>query len=225
MVRLVPEQPTFTTASEQEVWARLRDGLGPEDVLLANLRLTDETKDHEADLVVLMPGVGVLVLEVKGGSVWHDEEGWWQRGRGQDRPIDPVQQVRTTKYALRTYAARDARWNNRNHVAWGHGVVTPYSDFPTDFATTDCPRWSLHDRHDQGDLAARVRENARRAQQGKPPPTFDDIEVIAEILAGRMRTSYDVNADSDERAAEADRLTPSGLRGHVPRVRQAVGRS
>jgi hypothetical protein len=47
MVRLVPEQPTFTTASEQEVWSGLRDGLGPDDVLLANLRLTDETKDHE----------------------------------------------------------------------------------------------------------------------------------------------------------------------------------
>ena len=207
MVRLVPEQPTFTTASEQEVWERLRDGLGPDDVLLANLRLTDEAKDHEADLVVLMPEVGVLVLEVKGGSVWHDEDGWWQKGRGRDRPLDPVEQVRTTKYALRTYAARDPRWNNRNHVAWGHGVVTPYSDFPTDFATTDCPRWSLHDRHDQDDLAARVRENARRAQQGKPPPTYDDVEAIAEILAGRMRTSYDVNADSDERAAEADRLT------------------
>ena len=101
MVRLVPEQPTFSTASEREVWERLRDGFGPDDVLLANLRLTDETKDHEADLVVLMPEVGVLVLEVKGSSVWHDEDGWWQTVRGQDKQIDPVEQVRTTKYALR----------------------------------------------------------------------------------------------------------------------------
>jgi nuclease-like protein len=207
MVRCIPERPTFTTSSEQEVWERLRAGLGADDVLLANLRLTDEDKDHEADLVVLMPGAGVLVLEVKGGSVWHDEDGWWQAARGRSRSIDPVAQVRTTKYALRTYVARDPRWNNRNHVAWGHGVVTPYSAFPADFATTDCPRWSLHDRGDQADLAGRVRENARRAQQGKPAPTYDDVEAIVDVLAGRLRTSYDVNADAADRAAEADRLT------------------
>jgi hypothetical protein len=207
MVRCIPELPTFTTPSEAEVWQRLRDGLGPDDVLIAGLRLTDETKDHEADLVVLMPEIGVLVLEVKGSSVFHDEDGWWQTARGKRRQIDPVEQVRTTKYAVRGYAAHDKRWNNRNHVAWGHGIVVPYSEFPADFATTDCPRWSLHDRADQADLATRVRENARRSQQGKPPPTYDDVELLAQVLAGRMPTSYDVNADSDDRAAEADRLT------------------
>src|SRR5690606_40736917 len=62
--------------SEQDVWTRLRDGLGEDDVLIANLRLTDETKDHEADLVVLMPEVGIVVIEVKGGSVWHDGRSW-----------------------------------------------------------------------------------------------------------------------------------------------------
>ena len=51
-------------------------------MLLANLRLTDGDKDHEADLVVLMPDVGILVVEVKGGSVTvkpDDAEGhrWW----------------------------------------------------------------------------------------------------------------------------------------------------
>ena len=66
MPRLIPESPTFTTASEREVWERLRDSLGADDVLLANLRLTDADKDVEADLVVLMPEVGILVLEVKG---------------------------------------------------------------------------------------------------------------------------------------------------------------
>ena len=42
----------------------------PDDwTILANLRLTDEKKDWEFDLVVLMPDVGVVVAEVKGGSV------------------------------------------------------------------------------------------------------------------------------------------------------------
>jgi hypothetical protein len=207
MPRLIPEQPTFTTPSEQEVWQLLKDGLGEDDVLLANRRLTDETKDHEADLIVLMPDVGIVVVEVKGGSVWYDEEGWkQQRGRREGR-IDPVDQVRTTKYAFRTYVAADKRWNNRNHVAWGHAVVTPFSDFPADFATPDCPRWSLHDRGDQADLVARLRQNAVFARQGKPAPTRDEVDLIVDILAGRLPTAYDVNAEAEERAASADRLT------------------
>ena len=58
--RLIPEDPRFTTDSERAVWARLRDTLRDEDTLIANYRLTDSTKDHEADLVVLMPGYGIV---------------------------------------------------------------------------------------------------------------------------------------------------------------------
>src|SRR6478735_2668011 len=207
MVRLIPEAPTFTTSSEQEVWQRLKEGLGADDVLLANFRLTDEDKDHEADLIVLMPEIGIVVVEVKGGSVWHDDDGWWQSRRGQNVQIDPVMQVRTTKYAVRDYVGRDPRWQRRNHVAWGHAVVTPYSVFDANAEAPDCPRWSLHDRGDQADLVERLVLNAKRSWQGKLAPTHDEIDLIVDILAGRRHTSYDVNAEAAERAAEADRLT------------------
>ena len=205
--RLIPEDPRFTTTSEREVWTRLRDGLGDEDVLIANLRLTDDAKDHEADLVVLMPGAGVVVIEVKGSSVWHDEGGWFIRRGGRDVPIDPIDQVRTTKYAVRAYVSHDPRWLSRNHVAWTHALVVPYSTFDASFAAPDCPRWMLHDRDDQPDLVERLIENARRGEHGRTPPTADEVDLIAEILTGRLHTSYDVNAESDERAATADRLT------------------
>ncbi|MEU4603472.1 NERD domain-containing protein [Kribbella sp. NPDC023972] len=205
MVILVPEQPTFTTASEREVWERLRDGLGQDYVLMANLRLTDEVKDHEADLVVLMPDIGVLVLEVKGGSVWYDS-GWWIRRHGRATTIRPVDQARDAKYALRRYVEKDPRWS-RGRVAWAHGVVTPFSDFGHDFEVPELPRWALHDRADQGILAERVRDNGWGLAHGQRPPTYDDVVAIVDILAGRMPTSYDVNAESDERASTADRLT------------------
>nr|WP_179519433.1 NERD domain-containing protein [Nocardioides perillae] len=204
----MPEQPTFTTDSEREVWERLRDGLGDDDVLIAGLRLTDVDKDHEADLVVLMPDFGVLVIEVKGSSVWFDDGGWWQQRGGKARSIDPVTQVRTTKYAVRDYVARDPRWQRANHVSWGHMLALPYSEVADDFDAPDCPRWAVLDRHDQVDLAERLRAMAPRTWQGKPPPTAEQVEVIAEILHGRPSgTAYDVNAESDERAAAADRLT------------------
>jgi hypothetical protein len=207
MVQLVPDEPRFANTTEQLVWERLRDGLGAADVLLANVRLTDEDKDHEADLVVLMPDIGIVVIEVKGGSVWHDGESWKQGTSRRSKRIDPVSQARGVKYAIRDYVAADPRWGRRNHVAWGHAVVTPSSDFPQEFATPDCPRWSLHDRGDQADLVDRIRVNATRARQGKQPPTVAEVELVLEVLAGRMPTSYDVNADSDERSSVADRLT------------------
>lgn len=205
MVTLVPVDPTFATASEQLVWETLRDGLGPDDVLIANLRLTDESKDHEADIVVLMPEVGCVVLEVKGGSVWYDD-GWWIRRNRRDTRIRPVDQARGSKYALRSYVERDARWGSRGRSAWAHGVVTPYSTFP-DEDHPDLPRWALHDQGDMATLAERVRDGTWGLRHDQRVPTYDDVSAIVEILAGRLPTSYDVNADADEREAVADRLT------------------
>jgi hypothetical protein len=209
MVQLVPPEPQFTTTSEREVWERLRDTLGPDDVLLANLRLTDETKDHEADLVVLMPDVGIVVLEVKGGSVWYADRHWWIRRRrtGEATKIHPVDQARDAKYSLRAYVENEPRWGSRSRVAWAHGVVTPYAEFGNEFSVPELPRWALHDSNEQVNLAERLRDNGWGLQHGRRPPTYDDVVAIVEILAGRMPTSYDVNADSDDRVATADRLT------------------
>ena len=204
--RLVPEEPTFTTTSEQAVWERLRVSLGDDDVLIANLRLTDERKDHEVDLVVLMPDVGIVALEVKGGSVWWDD-GWRIKRRGREAVIHPVDQARDAKYALRGYVEADPRWGSRTRVAWAHAVVTPYSDFGADFALPDLPRWALHDAGDQEHLVGRLRQNAQRMTHGQRVATADDVDEIAEILTGRLPTAYDVRAEADERADVADRLT------------------
>ncbi len=64
MATSVPDQPSFQTASEREVWQHLCRQLDDDCVLLANHRLSDKHKDHEADLVVLMPGSGIVVVEV-----------------------------------------------------------------------------------------------------------------------------------------------------------------
>ena len=150
MPRLIPESPTFQTASEREVWERLRDSLAADDVLIANLRLTDTDKDVEADLVVLMPEVGILVLEVKGGSVWRADGQWRTNRQGHEATIDPVDQVRDTRYAIRQYVAGDPRWHGdgRRRVRWSHAVVPPNTDLPNDFSCPDAPRWMVADRTD-----------------------------------------------------------------------------
>lgn len=65
---LWPERPEFATESERKVWDQLRAELGDGDVLIANQRVTDHRKDFEIDLAVVLPGAGVVVVEVKGGA-------------------------------------------------------------------------------------------------------------------------------------------------------------
>ena len=108
--RLVPPDPRFTTESERAVWIRLRDTLSPRDTLIANLRLTDITKDHEADLVIVMPDVGVVVVEVKGAGIGCTDGVWTMTHDGERRPVDPVGQARDAKYAIRDYVESDRRW-------------------------------------------------------------------------------------------------------------------
>ncbi|MGB4951367.1 MAG: nuclease-related domain-containing protein, partial [Rhizobiaceae bacterium] len=106
----IPDDPQFATESEREVWTRLKADGASDWTLLANVRLTDAKKDHELDVIVLMPDVGIVVVEVKGGDL-RMEEGEWVVGHGKGRRVvHPVDQGRDGKYALRAYVERDPRW-------------------------------------------------------------------------------------------------------------------
>ncbi len=181
MPTLIPQEPNFVTSSERDVWENLRDNLGPDDVIFANVRLTDETKDHEADLIVVLHGVGIVVVEVKGGLVWFDD-GWKIKRKGQAHEIDPVTQVREAKYALRTYVSKRS---SQPTAVWAHAVVTPYSTFPDDFDLPDLPRWSLHDKGDMENLADRLVENASRVERGFEVPGDAQIESLIQVLSGK----------------------------------------
>ncbi|WP_141784589.1 nuclease-related domain-containing DEAD/DEAH box helicase [Ornithinicoccus hortensis] len=193
------------------VWERLRIQLGDDATLLANLRLTDEEKDHELDLVVLLPGAGIVVVEVKGGSVSVDGTGAWRQGSGpgRTRRIWPVDQAMAGKHALRKYVEADPRWrdSSRTRVRWAHGVVTAYSRIADDFATPECPRWMVHDADDLGRLAERLRDSALRQESGFRVPDEDDLDLVVEILRGRHLPAPSVVAEADEREDRADRLT------------------
>ncbi|WP_306512868.1 NERD domain-containing protein [Janibacter hoylei] len=210
MPRLIPEDPPFTTDSERHVWEGLRDSLRPQDVLLANYRLTDLTKDHEADLVVVMPDVGVVVVEVKGNGTRIDDGQWTIKRRGARRPIDPVGQVRDTKYAIRQYVESDPRWadSSRRRIRFAHAVVTPFVSLGSDFDLPDCPRWMIHDRGDMATLADRLADIPLGFETHTAVPSLDDCEVIVDILTARGRgVAPTVVDEADERQARADHLT------------------
>lgn len=205
MVFCVPVEPDFTTPAERLVWRAVKSKLRPEDALLANLRLTDERGDHELDLVVGLADAGIAVIEVKGGHVAHDGEGWIQTGAANKR-IDPVRQAREGKYALRAYLDRDPRWQRRR-VRFGHVVAFPYSHIDRSFCLPDCPRWLVIDRDQIDEAAGLVWDALRMQETDNPTATADDIADLVEILGGRMLPQRDLIAEVTEHEHQVDLLT------------------
>lgn len=200
--------PTFTTSSEKDVHDRLVKQLDDDDALvLANLRISDEVKDHEVDLLALMPGSGIVAVEVKGGHVWHDGTDWrLDQGDG-DKPIHPVDQARDAVYALRKYVEADPRWGGRKRLRWSHHVVLARTSLDDCFATPDCPRWQVSGSNDLAKLGPRVFDTTWRHRKDAVAPTRDDVDLVAEILAGRGLPQRDLVAVAAEREQLAQRLT------------------
>lgn len=183
------------------MWERLRATLRPQDLLVANQRITDRSKDHEVDLLVVLPGAGVVVVEVKGGALWHDGQSWCRRWNGRDQRLDPVEQARTGKYAVRDYVEHDPRWrdSSRSRLRWAHAVVLPGTTLPDDFSLPECPPWSVVDATGMEELAARLRDIPVRQESRNRAPDDDDADLVAEILRGRGLPQRDLVAEAAAR--------------------------
>ncbi|MGQ0468008.1 MAG: NERD domain-containing protein [Sporichthyaceae bacterium] len=212
MVRCVPAEPSFASAAERDVWAALRRNLRDCDVLIANRWFSDEHGDSEADLIVALPGAGIAVIEVKGGSVSFDGQYWRQHDASGTRTIDPVTQARRAKYALQTYLGKDARWVSRG-ARFGHLVAFPYARVEAGFAMPDCSRSMVLDRYDlEHNPAGLVWDGLMAQETGAYPIGEEDAGLLVECLAGRMLPQRDLAAAVADSAAQADLLTqPQGM--------------
>ncbi|MDQ3627751.1 MAG: AAA family ATPase [Actinomycetota bacterium] len=203
----LPQSPEFSTQSERQVWQRLRDGLGDDDLLIANQRVADRFKDHEIDLAVVLPGAGLVVIEVKGSQVSCTDGVWRILRNRRHEEIHPVRQVTQATYALRSYVERDQRWGSRRRIRWCHAIVLPYSEVHDGFAQPDCPRWSILGRDEMDDLVPRLRAIGEQQEAGHRAPELDDVHAIAAILRGRLGPQRDLIGAAAEREDVADRLT------------------
>ena len=183
-------------------------------VLVPNLRLTSTQKDHELDVVVLMPGVGIVVVEVKGGSVSVDGRVGGGRAGGNRRSrIRPVDQCRDGKYALRAFVEGDPRWKAQPQ---------PGALGPRDRRAVHGRRRRLRDprlpalddqRTGRPRRPRRPAPGRRRAAGERPTRAdADDVELILEILTGRS-----FPAPTSPPRPTSGRLPPTGSRRSRPR--------
>lgn len=155
MPTVIPSSPSFPTSSEQVVFETLRDSLAERDVLICNQHLAAPDRDHEIDLVVVLDGVGVVVVEVKGAGISSDAHGWTMLYDGRPTRIDPVAQARRNQSALIEYLKQHS--SMRSFRNWAYAVVLPFTDVDDGFALPDARREQVAGRGDLPDLAGFLR--------------------------------------------------------------------
>ncbi|MCS6710809.1 NERD domain-containing protein [Brachybacterium sp. EF45031] len=187
MPRLIPPIPDFITDSERTVWEHLRSQLPANATLIAGQRLTDGTDEVEIDLLVLWPGVGVAVIEVKGGAVTVRAGEWELSAQGTTRVLrpSPPDQAQTAKHTL-------LRWvNHRSSRPLGrivHLVAVPFSTLPGGWSVPNAPRSIMLDSSDLPRLAGRItRALTLHGSDHHDPLDEAQADAVVKMLRGTHR--------------------------------------
>lgn len=148
----IPEDPDFASSAEEYVWDALAEQLPPEATMIFGQRITANRHEVEIDILVLWPGVGTIVMEVKGGVVEVRDGEWFQSRRQLKK--SPVEQARLAKHELNTFL--------KGRLSYGIGKLThvialPYTRLDPKWAVPDAPRHLVADSTDVPHLAGFLR--------------------------------------------------------------------
>lgn len=170
-----------------------------------------DAQDGEADFVVAHPDLGLLVLEVKGGSIQYDAPTgiWTSRNRaGEIFTIkDPVAQARTNKYALLKKLQELPHWPSQ-WLTIGHAVAFPDVYTHPVQLRPDLPLEIILDRASLENLEDAIRRafafyHSADGRNGALRP--DRLQILTDLLAKsfQLRTPLGVElAYEDARLIE-----------------------
>ena len=117
--------------------------------------------DGEADFVILHPTRGVLIVEVKGGTVGFDEDtGWYSIRKNDGIPVDiknPFEQAKNNKYALLRKIDSLPNWQGPVPTI-GHAVAFPDGSLDLPDMGVESARGIVLLHEDMGNLAEWVKE-------------------------------------------------------------------
>lgn len=134
MARIFPKDPDKAAPhSERRLFEILRDRLNGDFIVFHGQRINaghsaaEGLDEHEVDFIVFHPFYGYLVLEVKGGGIHHDEEGWWSEGGdgAVHRIKDPGRQAQGQVRALNRFLRENAVAYQKQTPHYGWGVCFP----------------------------------------------------------------------------------------------------
>lgn len=159
---------------------------------------------REIDLLIAWPGLGIAVVEIKGGTVGCQEGTWTGRNsRGEEYPLqDPVLQAQKTMWALKNFVAGHPGWES----VWPPLVVPiavlPFSEIPDDFRTPHASRGQYVDRSGVAS-ASRFEESVRAALVDQPRGPVTPLDAVqVDALINMLEVSLPPQPDHSGMLAE-----------------------
>lgn len=199
---------------EEEVFRRLRDDPDTEGwTILHSLDLARHSKriSGEADFVIIVPGLGILVLEVKSHrSVHYNEKGWHL---GHD-PVDvrgPFKQASEAMHSIRGHLG-DADASFGKMVAWS-AVCFPYVEFS--IPSVEWHDWQVIDkggirREPISRIVRRILERGKEWMIGRGISCASKTEVHSSVerckaASQSLRPLFEISVSPKVKRKERDR--------------------
>jgi hypothetical protein len=170
-----------STGSEQRIRALIQEQLAPDEVLLEGVRFSDPRHgDVEVDFLILIPGAGIAVIEVKGGEITLAQGQWRTKYGNVTRRINPIEQARRAKHAMRRYLDRQPEWSH-GLIRSEWFVVLPFTEITGDM-NTEARRELLVGTSDLNQLLPNIRKTLGSTLNNDPRPNAEDIDLALSLL-------------------------------------------
>ncbi|WP_104161522.1 nuclease-related domain-containing DEAD/DEAH box helicase [Arthrobacter sp. ZGTC212] len=204
----IPDQPDFPDGhhAERALWDALRSQL-PDDVVLAHsVHVRHGRAEHEIDILVLWPGVGLAAIEVKGGRItvengkWHQSDGNAKRGLQ-----SPIAQSQGAQHAFKEFITGVLGTPLTSRFAYM--ACFPYTHVPKNWQMAGIPRSLIIDQDDMADCAAQIRAAIEREAQGGSPLAPAYLSRILPHLSGDLDTASPIGSTAAELEDLQDQLT------------------
>lgn len=224
MARMIPPviSPDTRSPGEREIFQRLRDDPDTHDwIVLHSLDVAAHRRQvvGEIDFVVIIPGKGVLCLEVKAHSHIKCEDGLWYFGAATTPETrSPFKQAAEAMHSIRQRLT--ARHPEFGRIVFWTAAIFPYVDFTA--TSEEWHRWQVIDRRAfrSRPIAAlllgvmnsareflRTRPTAAWFDPASPEPLPPRCEAIADALRPDFEFFESPKARAGRREEELKRYT------------------
>ena len=214
---MIPESPGDDVESKAEVrlFERLRDDVAQDFVAFHHVAWLApggrrRPSQGEADFVVAHGELGLLVVEVKGGTISYDAAAgkWSSTGREGTFPIkDPFDQARRTAFSLRKLLERSKRVADDRFFV-GYGVAFPDTRADAARLRPDAPREILLDGEDMKALGEKLtRVFSYWKDVANAAPLGDGLAHVETVLANSFDLRAPLGLELVEEERELLRLT------------------
>lgn len=173
-----------TTNSERLVASALAAQIGPHDQVLTSVRLSDSHGgDVEVDFIVLLEGFGIAVIEVKGGQIEYNDGQWTLDDGNRRRRINPIEQARRGKHAVRRFLDRQPPWSHgMPNTEWF--LVFPFTKVSGDLGP-EGRRDLIVANGELDSLVARMRATLAASNRDDHRLSESSLPIAAELLLGK----------------------------------------